>query len=315
MEFSHNHLSEFIDIGPRTSLYTPAHPEKGQLIVICTWLGAKRKHIAKFTNLYQIVAPNSRILLIQSAIPILISSYPYQRKVIQPAVSAVLDTLSECETWSPPSGNANTEISASKVPERQPKILLHTFSNGGTNSATQMLIVLREQLQKPLPLIGILCDSCPEEVTYWKSYEAMLFSLPKDTMSQILGRFACHFILVVLYTGIAFGNENPATLMRRTVLDTETVAPGWRPIIGNADNASAGRMCYLFSKEDPMCHWEDIVGHAEVARSKGWQTQEVTFAGSGHCAHLPKDEAKYSDAVKSIWEGTGVWENYLTSKS
>ena len=305
--------SEFVNIGPRTSLYTPAHPESGQLIIICTWLGAGRKHIAKFTDLHQKIAPESRILLIESNISILTSSYPHQRKVIQPAVSAVLDTLSECSKGFLSGGNANVASSRSGR-EKRPKILLHSFSNGGTNTATQLLIVLRERLHTPLPLIGLVCDSCPEEGTYWKSYDAMLFSLPKGFMWQnILGPIACQFILIILYTGILFGNENPASLMRRTILDPHTVAPGWESGTGIVDD-SAGRVCYLFSKEDRMCHWEDVVGHAEQARAKGWRTQEVLFVGSGHCAHLRQDEKKYLDVVKNVWDAVGVWKYPPTFK-
>jgi hypothetical protein len=307
-------LSELINIGPRTSLYTPAHPENGQLIIISTWLSAARKHIAKFISLYQNIAPNSRILLIESNISILTSSYPKQRKAIQLAASAVLDTLSECSKVSLSGGNANIDGSLSAC-GKWPKILLHSFSNGGTNTATQLLIVLRERLNTPLPLIGLVCDSCPEEGTYWKSYDAMLLSLPKGFMWQnILGPIACQFILIILYTGIAFGNENPASLMRRTILDPRIVEPGWKSGIGIAEAASAGRVCYIFSKEDRMCYWEDVVGHAEQARAKGWQAQEVLFVGSAHCAHLKQDEQKYLDAIKGLWDATGAWKYPPISK-
>lgn len=146
-------LSEFRQIGPRTSLYTPSKPEAGQLIILCTWLGAGRKHIAKYTSLYQHLAPGSRILLVQSAVPILISSYAHQRKAIQSAVSVILDTLSECVEQAPeaaeklngglmkaPEQNTTQSSisSATTVNEKKPKIMLHTFSNGGTNTATQV---------------------------------------------------------------------------------------------------------------------------------------------------------------------------------
>ena len=299
-------LSEFVDIGSRTSLYTPANPKGNQLVILCTWLGAARKHIAKFVGIYQNIAPNARILLIQSAVPILISSYVRQRREIQPAASVILDTLAECDSFSLPDIEASDTF-PNKPKGKQPKILLHTFSNGGTNTVTQLLIVLRERLQRPLPLAGLLCDSCPAKGEYWKSYDSILFSLPKGFASRILGPPVCHVILILLYCWVAYGNETVEGLIRRTLLDPNSVEPGWESEDESGVRSSAGRVCYLFSKEDRMCHWEDVRDHAIIARDQEWQTQEILFEGSAHCAHLRNDEARYSEAMKGIWDGTGIW--------
>ena len=315
-------LNGFRKIGPRTSLFTPSKPTPGHLIIICTWLGAASKHIAKYTGLYQSIAPGARILLIESNVPILISSYDHQRDMIKPAVSVVLDTLAEIDYH--PGTSATRSISNGHLPNgtrsqiletrAQPKVLLHTFSNGGTNTATQLLLVLNSKLHSPLPLSGLICDSCPANGTYWKSYDAMVLSLPKDSASRLLGALACHCILIVLYTWIACGNENPASLNRRTMLDSEIVSPGWeRSDKGReqdgANPESKGRVCYFYSKADKMCHWEDVKEHAETAKALCWGVKEVVFQGSGHCAHFSKDEDKYAKAVKSLWQGrVGGWD-------
>ena len=316
-------LDEFRRIGPRTSLFTPSKPTPGQLIIMCTWLGAAPKHIAKYTRLYQSIAPGARILLVESNIPILTSSYAHQRDVIKPAVSVVLDTLEELD-YHPGMPDAKTisnghlpNGSTSRILEigARPKILLHTFSNGGTNTATQLLLVLKSRFYScPLPLAGLVCDSCPANGTYWKSYDAMVLSLPKDFASRLLGALACQCILIVLYTWIACGYENPASLNRRTMLGSEFVGPGWERSDkdreeGGTKVESKGRVCYLYSKADRMCHWEDIKEHAEKAKAMGWSVKEIVFEGSGHCAHFPKDEDKYAKAVKSLWQGrVGGWD-------
>lgn len=64
----------FRHIGPRTSLYTPSTAVVGQLVIICTWLGASKKVIAKYVALYQLITPGAKILLIESNVPILVSS-------------------------------------------------------------------------------------------------------------------------------------------------------------------------------------------------------------------------------------------------
>ncbi|KAH8433953.1 TMEM53 family protein [Aspergillus melleus] len=277
---------QFQSLGIRTWLSYPEKPLPGQLVVICTWLGASSKHIGKYLDLHRAVAPGARILLIESEVAILVSSYAHQRRRIQPAVRAIRDTLAE----------------GSKA--HRPKILLHTFSNGGTNTATQLLITLRETLQEPLPLVGIVLDSSPAKGTYWKSYDAMVFSLPPA--GRIVSSMVVHFLLVLLYTWIACGNENPAALMRRTLLDDETIESGEEMYNAGVN----GNICYLYSKADKMTDWRDIQDHAEDARLKGWNVQEILFEGSGHCAHLAQDATKYWAAVERVWN----WSSPKSSK-
>ena len=305
-------LSEFISIGPRTSLYTPPSPVSGELVVICTWLGAARKHVAKYTSLYQRVAPGARILLVESNVPILVSSYARQRNHIQCAASIVLDNLAECGQYNPMPPASNSSITAPPPTDRKdatttrpPKVLLHVFSNGGANTATQLLIVLRSHLRAPLPLAGLVFDSCPAKGTYWKSYNAMVLSLPKDAPTRLVGALAVHFLLVLLYAWIASGNENPAGLMRRTMLDASTVTGAGAGYANGGDKTLdvARKGCYLYSDTDPMVEWSDISDHAKDARRMGWKVDEVRFSSSGHCQHLSMYGDRYVKAVEEIWLG------------
>ncbi len=165
-------LSDFAQIGPRTSLYTPSKPVAGQLLIISSWLGAVRKHIAKYATEYQKLAQEARILLIESDIQIVTSRYEKQRELIKPAVSVVLDTLAECGYYDAlgkktTTGNPSLKlgsISSSSTTGNTPlRILLHMLSNGGTNSAIQFPIVLRKRFGQPLPIISLLSDSCPSK--------------------------------------------------------------------------------------------------------------------------------------------------------
>lgn len=132
----------------------------------------------------------------------------------------------------------------------------------------------------------------------------MLYSLPKNLATRLLGALACHCILIILYTWIACGNENPARLNRRNMLDDEAVSPGWEDRARETHGKEAkGRVCYFYSKEDQMCLWTDIIEHADEAKMLGWDVKEDLFEASGHCAHLAKDEEKYTDAIKRIWNG------------
>ena len=280
----------FEHIGIRTWLYTPENAHAGELIIICSWLGAMPRYIAKYISMHQRIAPRARILLIESNIRILASPYIYQRAAIQPAVGVVRDSMLLAAT-----------AFENPVP---PKILLHTFSNGGANSATQLLLALRKQVREPLPLIGVILDSSPARVRYWRAHQAMVFSL--SPVSRIPGTFAVHGMLVALYAWMAMGNEDPAQLMRRTLLDDSALQPDKKD--------GAAQVCYLYSETDKMVHWQDVWDHAGNARLKGWDVEEVMFEGTDHCAHLRKDELLYTQAVERMWNrngGTGKTESKL----
>ena len=197
-------LVDFIVIGPQTCLHTPPKPTSGQLIVLCTWLGAARKHISKYTAMYRCIAPGARILLIESSIGSLTSAFFRRRRGIEfaPAAAAVLATLAECQRQSPlhPKESSNgrlddektsLRIRQSTLPSRQPqpKILLHIFSNGGMNSATHLLHVLRSRMNEPLTLTGMLFDSCPGNGTsYWFVYVGVISQLRPRPESQKMFR-------------------------------------------------------------------------------------------------------------------------------
>lgn len=271
----------FVKLGPRISLFTPPEPATGELVIICTWLGAARKHILKYTTGYRQLAPHAKILLIESSVSILTSTYPAQWIAIRPAVEVLRAVLDECGYGTDGAGTPT------------PKIALHTFSNGGSNSATQMLIELNRQTMGkiPLPIHGLICDSGPAVGTYWKSYNSMLQSLPKGLAWRIIGPCICHFILVVLFSSVAMGRyEAPEPIIRRTLLDEKLLA-GDR------------RICYLLSKADTHVDTEDILSHAENARNKGWQVKTVVFEDTAHCNHVAKHQTEYFDAVKAVWSG------------
>ena len=293
-------LADFIVIGPRTFLYTPSKPRPGQLIILCTWLGAAHKHIAKYTALYRYVAPDARILLIESSVSILTSTIVSHQRITEfaPAAAAVLDTLAECQHLSYEDASFQTNRLPSSSSLARPQIILHVFSNGGMSSTANLLRVLRSRMGEPLALTGLIFDSCPGKgASYWQTFNAIIISFPKSIVWRFLGALLSHCFLLFLVVYVACGHENPVTLWRRTPLEESRPARG---------------AIYLFSREDRMIDWTDIKQHANEARMRGWRVKEILFEGSGHCAHLATDERSYVEAVKSIWEGNGGGSEILS---
>jgi hypothetical protein len=275
----------FSKLGPRISLYTPPSHVSGELILLCTWLGAARKHIDKYIAAYRTIAPSAKILLIQSDVTSVTSPYPSQRKAIMPAVAVVRAVLDESTMAAP-------------------KILLHTFSNGGPISATALLLALHSQRTSPLPLIGMIMDSGPAAGYYWKSYNAMVLSLPAG-LARTMGYVVVHGILLGLFTSVALGRyEYPEVLVRRTSLDEDYV----RGVDGgvNEGKMGKGRVCYVYSKADQMTDWHDVVEHADMAREKGWEVEEWRLEDTAHCNHFSKYEQGYVEKMRAMWEGEAL---------
>ncbi|KAF2688136.1 indole-diterpene biosynthesis protein-like protein PaxU [Lentithecium fluviatile CBS 122367] len=265
--------SVFSALGPHISLFVPRDPQPGQLVILCTWLGASKKHITKYTAAYREIAPHATILLIESSVWIIATPYVRQWEAIEPAAHVVRAVLEE--------GSA-----------MKPNILIHTFSNGGTNSATQLLIVLRKQLGAPIHIVGIACDSGPARGTYQKSFHSMLTSLPKGSFWRVVGPIIVSFVINVLFGSQLLGWEKPERIYRRTLLDENTV--------------ECKRICYIFSKADTHVEWDDITSHAQDARRQGWDVGEVLFEDTPHCNHVSKYRKEYFGAIRRVWEGLSL---------
>jgi hypothetical protein len=294
----------FSTFGPRISLYTPLTHTSGELVILCTWLGAARKYIDKYIAAYRTIAPNAKILLIESDITSITSPYSSQRKAVMPAVEIVGGVLSEC-TSTTKSGRKKKDGGKKGL-----KILLHTFSNGGLLSATALLLASHSVLPVPLPLIGTIMDSGPAAGYYWKSYNAMVLSLPKGMM-RWAGYVVVHGILLGLFASVGLGRyEYPEILVRRTMLDEEYVCNARSGKEGEtrdgADEGKKGRICYIYSKADQMTDWHDVVEHADRAREKGWEVEEWRLEDTAHCNHFRKYEEGYFGRMRAMWAGEAL---------
>lgn len=256
----------FDRLSPIIHLHKPS-TQSNDLIIICTWLGAAAKHASKYIALYREVAPEANILIIESTLVGLISTYSSQRRALASALP-VVQAAAEAD-------NAKT--------------MLHVFSNGGSSNAVQ----LAEALGQPLHLTqGMLLDSCPSNGAYWRTYNAFMHSMPRSWLGQLLGALATHCLLAVMFTASWLGGTSPIAVLRQGLLD------------GSIFSGSR-RRCYLYSKQDQMVLWTEAASHAAEAKRRGALVDEVVFEESGHCAHLTRYKESYKTAVQAMWEHGG----------
>lgn len=269
-------------IRPSGTEHTPA------LIILCTWLGgATTKRIEKYTEGYHRLWPCSKILLIRTTLSeYLVQNTTSLRRRLRPAHLEIrklgLDRQSQ---------HQNKPTSESQTGE----IILHIFSLGGTNTATQLLESMNAILstlgqEGPLPLRQVVLDSCPGDPGIYSTFAAGAHSLPGISLLRPLGSTVM-FILAAGFAGMeATGLRTPlAKKMSSQLNDPEIFS------------ARATRL-YLTSEADTIVDSQDVEEHRSQAAAKGLTTDILRFHRAGHCSLVLEDGAAYWNAIASAWE-------------
>lgn len=166
-------------LSPRISQYTPESPDQeDQLAILFNCEDAQRKHITKYIQLHKSITTRASILLIQTSAATLFQPYTWQRAALKPAAQYIVEnalTNDRQQTSSPEKGRGQTQQEQGRT---KTKILFHLCSNGGSLTATQLLILLRRMTHAPLPLIGIVMDSAPDSGGYNHTHNAVVQSQP-----------------------------------------------------------------------------------------------------------------------------------------
>lgn len=285
--------------GKERSEGRPGETDQPALIVICSWLGgATAKRIEKYTLGYHNLWPQSSILLIRTnAAEYAFWPFKYLRAKLGPARREIRRLLGEGRT------RRQTHIGANSRAEPEGSgILLHMFSNGGANVATQLVISMNDVLgmlaqEKPLPLRQIVFDSCPGDLGLNTTYMAASHSFPS---THPLRPVLC-VILYFVVAGIAgleiVGLRKPlAKTMRDQLNDPAVFSP---------------RACrlYLTSKADVIVSSRDVQAHGDQALAGGLRAETVVFEKAGHCCLVLEDENTYWTAIASTWKRDGHHES------
>lgn len=281
--------------GNRSDRYpSQATEDQPALIVICTWLGgATSKRIQRYTRGYNRLWPNANILLIQTD-PMEYAFYgesSLSRKLL-PASAEIRRLVEE---------NARSHISPSSSSSsgaNGPGILMHIFSNGGANIATQLVTSTNNTLslvgeRSPLEIRQVVFDSCPGDPDTNSIYRAAAQSLPRTHLLRPLGCAALYLVVTGIAGLEAVGIRKPLSRTMREQFNDPAVF-----------DKSAARL-YLTSNGDVMMDTRDVQAHRDEALARGLKTDTVVFEKAGHCALVLENEAVYWGAIASCWQRSG----------
>ncbi|KZM24874.1 hypothetical protein ST47_g3974 [Ascochyta rabiei] len=243
------------------------------LILLMTWTGAHGRHISKYTSEYSTMFPSSHIMVITtSSADFVFRSSVRKQERLQPAIKYI----------------SNLQ----HVPCRNNGgILMHVFSEGGSNKACELAVAYQRITGTRLPLSALYLDSTPGHPRYLRLCSALAKSFPPIPVLKQLATIVATLILGVIWMmyHIVIGyDNNPVSRSRKQLLDSQLF------------DLRVPR-CYLYSKGDGLIAWQDVYEHAGESMEHSGAVTEVIFENSGHVDHARKEPNRYWDAITTVW--------------
>lgn len=288
---------------PSTSPSSPSQPPR--LILVGGWMDAREPHLAKYTTKLQALYPDAAILLVRSF------AYHFfgflgggggPRRLaaeMEPAVALVRSIMAAASSdRSTSTASRGPRSSSSPLRARQPEMLVHVFSNGGST----MLRLLYEA--HPLPPHVTIFDSAPGRFSRQSSVRAFtLAAVSSGTDSSFLARLLWR-VAIQCFCAAYWIFHNVVPWSRPGALERTWAAHNDRSV-----NRSEVRRAYVYSEEDALVAPRDVEEHAAGARAGGFEVVRLArFVGTAHVAHVRGDEERYWGVVREAWEGHGVGE-------
>jgi hypothetical protein len=248
-------IEGFVKLSDNTAIYRPpdsnghAGPSANtsnepSLIVLCSWMSAAPKHVAKYTQNYHRLYPKAEILWIESTLS---------------GVWLGSDLTAAVEYLGSHMGKEQSDIDRNLHP-----VLLHMFSNGGARNATYLATSLYEKLRS-VPFHAVILDSCPGLGDVTAAANAMTFSLPSQWLIRTIGWYLLYaWMWTYVSLVITFGYEGIMPWIRRLLNDTDLFS------------TSSPRL-YLYSHGDVLVAASDVHDHVEGAKQAGYKVREEVF--------------------------------------
>jgi len=204
-DVSISEVSKSNDAVPDAQHAVGAYEGAGQapaLIVLCTWMSAAPRHVAKYTAAYSTLFPSSAQLVLTTSLgDMLARSDSAQRSKLAPVLEKMQAAIQDKGTG---------------------RVLLHMFSHGGAHKACQLAIAWRARSASPLPIASIILDSTPGHGTYKRSLKAIRVSMPPSPVVRAVGVPLAHAYLATSWTlGTVFRIENVVQKLRTGLNDKD----------------------------------------------------------------------------------------------
>jgi len=189
-----------------------------------------------------------------------------------------------------------TNNSIQESPRVRPRVLLHSFSNGGGLQLTSLACLLSFKYPSVSPsehlVSALVLDSCPSAGDFRSI--GMAFRI------AVRNPIARYIVLVIIY----FLHALHRTLYTLFGVETKTM---WyikallRPRLFPWMNSQTPRL-YIFSRKDELVPWQEVEQHVEAAKARGLNVRCEVYEESAHVAHMRLDPKRYWASIQDLWQ-------------
>ncbi|KAF9012122.1 hypothetical protein BDZ89DRAFT_1143031 [Hymenopellis radicata] len=264
----------FLKLGSEVHLRKPLvasdDGESPNIILVFGWMGAKLRHLHKYTKVYEELYPGATQVLVTSPPSFFYCTEGSKRRAVAPVVE-ILEALGAIP------GMPSAILEKKKAPT-SPRILIHSFSNGGAYCMMTLGKLLATHSAPGGGGLGSAIDAFTGH------------------MRNPVGKFGAKVFISTLYL---FGYMVGPMLGRKTSLQRIRESLYAAHLLPWMDKRTP--RLYLYSKKDEMVPWVDTETHARASKDMGRNVKTVVFEDSAHVAHAKTYPVEYWDAVKSIW--------------
>ncbi|TRM67077.1 hypothetical protein BD626DRAFT_484692 [Schizophyllum amplum] len=244
------------------------------LIIVCGWMGAKLPHLHKYSNVYRSWYPNATILLIQSEPVFFFTPRSLCERALIPAAEAI-------------------EAFTAKDPNGRPRILAHSFSNGGSSQLCTLGALLRARKRAPsAAAAALIVDSAPATGDLSSAIRAFAGLIRNPAARWAMSALVGVFWFVNMYLLSALCGVRPLGEHLKARLLQPDVLP-W--MSGETERL------YVYSRTDELVGWKEVEGHVRKVREAGLRVREMVLDESPHVAHARTDPERYWGAAKALW--------------
>ncbi|KAF2022783.1 hypothetical protein EK21DRAFT_82423, partial [Setomelanomma holmii] len=240
------------------------------LVILCAWTRAKQRYIAKYTKKYSEIFPAASIMVVLTTAADLCFRSSHRK---QNRLQHVVQYL-------------NTDL------EEEPKnrrILMHAFSEGGSNKACELARAYFNETKGRLPVSALYLDSTPGRPRYVRLCNALSKSFPDLSVIRQTGFILCAAVvgaIWIFYECKGF-KTNVIDRTRDCLLDTDLF------------DHQVPR-CYFYSKSDELIAWQDVAAH-HCSAPKNFIIYDECFEKSGHVRHALHDPKRYWKRIEDVW--------------
>ncbi|KAG8212944.1 hypothetical protein J3R82DRAFT_11305 [Butyriboletus roseoflavus] len=276
----------YIGLAPMSATALQPNDSAPNVILIFGWMGASTRHLQHYSRKYGELYPQATQIIVKCGPSFFWTSEGGKRNRLLPVVEA-LETLG-CL----PSINNSTQ-----VPSRvRPRVLVHSFSNGGGYQLTSLGRLLSAKYPS-IPssehvVSALILDSSPCIGTF--RAVGLAFSI------AIRNPLARYVILFIIHVVRALRLSMDSVLGKET-METRYLKALLQPRLLPWVNVQTPRL-YVFSKKDELVPWQEVQKHADAAKKSGLNAHCEVYEESAHVAHMRHDPKRYWASILDLWQ-------------